>query len=126
VPKTPHDLGEREQATTPAGEMAVTTPDISSSAGQLRIIISQLETSIRETRADIRDLKDHRHADFRWHITILGGGFLLLAGMFIAGYLRLEDRIDPLTKSSIRIETKMDDLLARIPPVPTPPPRISK
>ena len=108
-------------ASTP--EVAITTPDISSGAGQLRIIVSQLDASIKDIRDDIGEIKDHRHSGFRWQVTVLGAGFILLATMFIVGYMRLEDRIDPLSISNTKIETKLDDLLARIPPAVTPAPK---
>jgi len=41
--------------------------------------------------------------------------------MFIVGYLRIEDRIEPLSLSNAKIDTKLQDLLARIPPLPLPP-----
>ena len=118
--KKPHSV-DRGEATTPANEMALTTPDISAGAGQLRIITTQLEASIREIRSDIKDIKEHRHSDFRWLITVFAAGFLALATMFIVGYLRIEDRIEPLSLSNAKIDTKLQDLLARIPPLPLPP-----
>jgi hypothetical protein len=100
----------------------VLPPDISAGTGHLRLIVQELKD-------DIKEIKDNRHSDFIFHVNILGGGFLLLAGMIIASYLLLDsrmsksdDRVNTLTNTSVRIETKLEDLLQRIPPVPTPPP----
>lgn len=50
--------------------------------------------------------------------------------MAIGGYLltenkieKLSDKVDKLVISITRVETKLEDLLARIPPVPTPAPQ---
>jgi hypothetical protein len=104
-------------------DFANVTPDISAGAGQLRLIIQELKN-------DIKDIKDYRHTDFVAHISLLGGSFLLLAGMIIFGYFKLDerigksdDRIHAITNSTTRIDTKLEDLLQRIPPVPTPAPK---
>jgi hypothetical protein len=115
VPNRPQEITE---ATTP-GDGAATTPDISASAAQLRVIVGHLQKNLQETRGDVKDIK----TEFRWLMAGFAVGFLALGGMFIAGYLRLEDRIDPVTISTTRIETKLDDLLARIPPAVTPVPK---
>lgn len=113
---------ERSTLSTPS-DVALTTPDISSGAGPLRLVIGQLDSAIGEIRSDIGNIKDHRHTDFKWLVTIFGLGFVALATMFIVGYMRLEDRLDPLSISNTKIETKLDDLLARIPPAITPVPK---
>jgi hypothetical protein len=58
-----------------------------------------------------------------WHIATFAAGFLILAGAKITAYLRLDDKISDMSKSQVRIETKLDDLIARLPPAPTPIPR---
>ena len=75
------------------------------------------------------DIKSHRHSDFVFHITVLAAGFLVLGGMLIFGYFRLDDRItksddkiNTLTNAVTRINTQLEDLLERIPPVQTPVP----
>jgi hypothetical protein len=84
--------------------------------------------NLSDTQWLVSEIKDHRQSDFRWQFSVLGGGFLILAGMFITGYLRLEDKIirledkiGNLTSNSIRVDTKLEDLLQRIPPIQSQP-----
>ena len=49
-------------------------------------------------------------------------GFLILCGFFITGYIRVEDKSGEMTKTITKIETKLDDLLLRVPPVISPVP----
>lgn len=73
-----------------------------------------------------RNDAQHRK-DFRWTWGGLIAGFLVLAGLFIYGYNRLDDRIDVKTTSLVisitRVETKLDDLSGRLLPPPAPPRR---
>jgi hypothetical protein len=101
---------------------AVPTPDIGAGTGPIRLIVGELKD-------DIRDIKSHRHSDFVYIITVLGGAFLLLSGMLIFGYFRMDDRINKLddkinavTIAITRIDTKLGDLLERIPPPQMPVP----
>jgi hypothetical protein len=71
-----------------------------------------------------------RISDNRWYLGVFGIGFLTLAGLFISGYLlistkfdKVVDEIKPIDRTVIRLEQKLDDLIARIPPVQTPAPR---
>jgi len=40
----------------------------------------------------------------------------------IAAYFKIDDKISDISKASTRIETKLDDLVQRIPPVQAPAP----
>jgi hypothetical protein len=98
-------------------------------AGQARLVVSALEDSFGEIKTDIKEIKAHRHSGFVWVITVFAAGFVALAGLFGFGYFRIDDRferltdkIDKLTASSIRSDTKLEDLLQRIPPAITPAP----
>jgi hypothetical protein len=129
VAREPH-----ERVTTPADEMAVTTP-ISGEAAAARVRIKAVEDSVADIKTDIKEIRNHQHTDFVHTMEIFGTGFLLLAGMLIAAYFiidgkfekvdgkfdKLNERINALSTSNSRIDTKLEDLLARIPPVPTPP-----
>lgn len=106
----------------------ITPPDVSVGAGQIRLVVKPLEEHIREIKDDIKDIKEHRHSDFMITMSIFATGFLLLAGMLIFGYFRLDDKLDTKTKELVdktdameltttKIDTKLDDLLQRIPPV---------
>jgi hypothetical protein len=97
--------------------------DLSAGAAQTRLIIRSLQDSLRDVKVDVQEIKVGVHSDFRLLLKIFGGAFVLLAGMLIFGYFRLEDKISTLNASSIRVDTKLEDLLQRIPPIPTPPKR---
>lgn len=109
-------------------EFANVTPDMSAGIGQLRIVVKTLEEHIREIKDDMKEIKRHRHSDFVLTITIFAAGFLLLAGMLIFGYFRLDDKVftntkevgdkvDALVVTTTKIDTKLEDLLQRIPPL---------
>jgi hypothetical protein len=60
---------------------------------------------------------------------VFGAGFVALVAVFGWGYSRLDDRFtraderrESMEKTLTRIETKLEDLLQRIPPVQTPVP----
>jgi hypothetical protein len=108
--------------------MATTTP-ITGEAAHTRLRIKAVEDSVGEIKADIRDIKNHRHTDFVHIVQALSAGFILLAGALIAAYFIVDNKIDKLSEKisgvstiTTRVDAKLEDLLARIPPVPTPPP----
>jgi hypothetical protein len=92
-------------------------------AGHTQAVVKSLEDSIAEIKTDIRELKNHRHSDFVYLITVFAAGFLLLSGAIGTVYFRLDDKIDRLTQTGIRVDTKLEDLLQRIPPVVAPAPK---
>lgn len=99
-------------------------------ARQTRFIVDAVKEAIAEIRDDVREIKGHRVSDIRWHLAGFAAGFVLLSTMLILGYFRLEDKIGGVSNtvrdvstSITRIETKLDDLIERIPPIPSPPPR---
>jgi hypothetical protein len=111
---------------------------ISSNAAQARVMRDTLEQILRDTVSEIKTevstIKAQAHTDFRNILYIFGTGFVLLAGLAIAVYLksdehisnmvtRLEDHVGTVEKSLVKVETKLDDLLERIPPVPSAVPR---
>lgn len=107
----------------PPRQLANVPPDISSGAAHTRLVV-------QEIKDDIRDIKKEQKTDFKIIAGMVIAGFLILAGMLIAGYFRiddrvtkLEDRVNGLSTTLVRIDTKLEDLLARIPPVPTPVPQ---
>lgn len=113
------------------GQIAETPPaDISQGNAQTRIIIAALEnrlagldSTMTILRSDVTEIRTSVHTDFRLLLFVFGGGFLILAGMLIAGYFRLEDKVSASTQAETRIDTRLEDLLLRIPPVATPVPR---
>src|SRR6185312_7169975 len=84
------------QEGAPPGEMAAVTPDVSGGSGQTRLVIQAIEPTITEIRNEMRDLRNSAQTDFRLVMAAFGAGFLLLGGMLIAGYFRLDDRISKL------------------------------
>jgi hypothetical protein len=79
----------------PPKEMPNVIPDVGGS-GQTRILIDAVKETVAELKSDVKDIKEYRHTDFRWHITIFGSGFLLLAGLALHLYSRLEGNYSPL------------------------------
>jgi hypothetical protein len=84
---------------------------------------------VREFKDDIREIKRDQKIDFRIVIGMFATGFVIIAGMLVFGYFRvddrvikLEDRVNGLNTTLVRIETKLEDLLARMPPAQTAPP----
>jgi hypothetical protein len=91
-------------------------------------------------RKDIREVRSHHRTEFIILLTAFAAAFLILAGMSIGAYRwaredttaditgvngrldKIESRQAPMNDTLIRVDTKLEDLLARIPPTPTPPP----
>jgi hypothetical protein len=73
--------------------------------------------------ANVKEIRDYRYTDLWRHLAAFAAGIVLVVGMLIAGYFKIEDKIQILSTASTRMETKLDDLIARIPPVQTPVPR---
>jgi hypothetical protein len=99
--------------------MANVTPlDVGGVSGHTRILIDAVKENIADLKMDVKDIKSHRFSDLLWHITGLVGVAVVLGSMLIAAYFRLDDKISSLSTQSTRIETKLDDIIARIPPAP--------
>jgi hypothetical protein len=100
------------------------------SAGYARTLLASVDEALKSLRADMRDgrsdirsMSEHirseataRQSEFRFLIGAFAAGFVILAGMLIFGYFRLSDRIEALSSSSVRVETRLDDLAQRLPP----------
>lgn len=100
---TPDDLGP----TTPKPKDLYPTSDI-------RFVMIEVAKLEERVNSLIEDNKAHK-SDFRWTWTGLVAGFLILAGMFIYGYNRLEDKNLDIAKATVAISTKLDDLSQRLP-----------
>jgi hypothetical protein len=98
----------------------VAPPDF---AGQTRILINAIEGTVADLKADVREIRNHRVTDLLWHIGVFAGGFLILASAMIFAYFKIEEKTSALTTVTTRVETKLDDLVARLPPVVAPIPR---
>jgi hypothetical protein len=102
-------------------------------AGHTQAIVKSLENDISAIKDSISAIRDNRHTDFVYLISIFAAGFLLMATLFGFGFFRLDDKFDKLTDklgdktdklnaAGIRSETKLEDLLQRIPPIVAPAP----
>jgi hypothetical protein len=123
-----------QDSVPPAQFPNVPPPDMSGTAAQTRIIakevvqavessLNDVKTNIAEIKSDIKTIKDHRWTDFMWHIAALVACFAVIATAIVTSYFRLEDKIATLSTSNTRLETRLDDLIQRIPPIPTSVPR---
>ena len=118
-----------QEESVPPGQLPNVPPDLPGTA-QTRLLIQTIEDNLKDVKGDIKDIKKYRHSDFVYMIAMLAGGFVLLAGMLIATYFiidskfeKLSEKVDRLSISSTRVDVKLEDLLARIPPVQTPVPQ---
>jgi hypothetical protein len=107
--------------------------DLDKEARQTRMLIDALEKALAEFKEDLKDFRTEARNDIRLLLRGLAGSFIVLAGMIVAAYLllsndtktvrdRMDDRLAALGVSVARIEQKLDDLIARVPPVQSPPP----
>lgn len=119
-----------QQAEVPS-QVATVLP---TGAGHTQAIVKSLEGDISEIKTSINAIRDNRHTDFVYFISIFAAGFLIMAGLFGFGFFRLDDKfekladklndkIEKLSTAGIRSETKLEDLLQRIPPAITPAPK---
>ena len=115
-------MADNQQSISQPTEMANVTP-MGTTSNQTRQIVDAVKDAIAPIEKTVSGIAQGRIDDLWRFIYLFGGGFVLLAGMFITGYIRLSDRIETLEKSSVRVEQKLDDLIARIPPVQTTPRR---
>jgi len=101
----------------PPRSMANVAPIEMAGSGHTRILIDAVKETVAELKTDVHEIRSHRFSDLLWHISGLVALAMVLGGMLIAGYFKIEDRLSNLSTTSTRIETKLDDLIARIPPV---------
>jgi hypothetical protein len=87
--------------------------------GEIRSTIAHLKSGLERQDTDLK-------GDFRWTWGGLALAAVIFMGALVTGYFRLEDRQASLENRLTKIETKLDDMLSRMPPallVPAPPPR---
>jgi len=107
----------------PPKDFANISPQDIAGAGQTRLIVEAVKESVAELRSDVKDIRSHRFSDLKWYICSLAAGVVLLGGMMIAAYFRLEDKISDISTGLTRVETKLDDLAKRFQPALTPAPK---
>jgi hypothetical protein len=110
-----------QEATTPTS-MANVTPMDSGSA-QSRQIVDAVRATVATLETDVKAIRDYRYTDLLLHIGAFTGGIILVVSLILHLYSKLDDRIQALSTTSTRVDTKLEDLLQRIPPIPTPPRR---
>jgi hypothetical protein len=106
----------------------------------VRAVQEAVEGSVGHLRTEIGKVQTHARSDLKWTLAALAAGFVLLGGMMFEAYhwvdehittaaFRLEDKLSKtddkvgtLGINQARTDQKLQDLLERIPPVPTPPP----
>jgi hypothetical protein len=110
------------QEAGPPIETANVTPMDSGSA-QTRQIVEAVKASVAGLTSDVKEIRNYRYTDLLLHIGAFAAGIVLVVTMMVAAYFKLEDKIQTLSTATTRVDTKLEDLLLRIPPVPTPAPR---
>jgi hypothetical protein len=90
---------------------------------QTRIIVEAVKATVSTLESNVKEIRDYRYTDLWRHLAAFGAGVVLVMTALVTAYFKLDDKISGLSTSNTRIETKLDDLIARIPPVPTAPPR---
>jgi hypothetical protein len=117
------------QEAGPPTETANVTP-IDPGTAQTRQIVDAVKATVAGLQDDVKDIRNYRYTDLLLHIGAFAGGIVLVVGMIITVYLRLDDKIlglsekmQGLSTSQTRIDAKLEDLLQRIPPVQSPAPR---
>ncbi len=108
-------MASSQDAEPPRQFPNVPPPDMSVAAAQTRLIAKEV---VQAVEFSVHDL-----TDFMWHLAALIAALVIIGTGMVSAYFRLEDKIAALSTASTRIETKLDDLLARIPPVQPPAPR---
>ena len=100
----------RPQESGPPTSLPNVTPD-AASGGQTRLLYETFKETLSELKTDVREIRGHRVPDLVLLCSAVVGTFVILGGMLIFGYFKLEAKIDDLSTSLTRIETKLDDAL---------------
>jgi hypothetical protein len=113
-------VANNEQEAQPPREMANVAPFDMAGAGQTRLIVEAVKESVADLKLDVKEIKNYRHGDLFKYLSAIAAAVVLLGGMMTAVYFKVEDKIHELSTSTTRIETKLEDLLQRIPAVVAP------
>jgi hypothetical protein len=112
----------QDQEATPPTNMANVTP-MDSGTAQTRQIVEAVKASVSGLASDVKEIRNYRYTDLLLHIGAFAGGIIIVVTLVLNVYSRLDDKIQNLSTTSTRVDTKLEDLLQRIPPVPTSPAR---
>jgi hypothetical protein len=98
------------QESGPPPSVANVTPD-QTSGGQTRLLYETFKETLSDLKTDVREIRGHRVPDLVLVCSAIVGTFVLLGGMLIFGYFRLEAKIEDLSTTLTRVETKLDDAI---------------
>jgi len=95
--------------------------------------LTEVACGVRQMNDSLAEMKVNTRSDHRFVLKIFGSGFVLICTFVIGGFLwlsdrfensslRVSDKIENLNVRSQRVDTKLEDLLARIPPIQNPVP----
>ena len=110
-----------DDAGPPPSQANVTPMD--AGTAQTRQIVDAVKASVASLHLEVKEIRDYRYTDLWRHLAAFAAGIVLIVGMMIAVYFKIEDKLQALSTTPTRLETKLDDLIARIPPVQAPVPR---
>jgi hypothetical protein len=121
--------------------------DLNRHAAQTRELVRALREELGGIRQELSEIKSHARTDHFRVLGALAAGFIVLLTGFAVGYMRVDDKIDRVSEkvedkfdklsdrlggidgklstdqgAFVRVQTQLDDLIARIPPVQSPPP----
>ena len=91
------------------GDMEIRVARLESDVEHIKTDVADIKIDLREMRKSFKeDMSEFRReirgdmagmrSDFRWLMTGGATAFVVLAGMFITGYIRLESAIQAITK----------------------------
>ncbi len=67
--------------------------EIRTELGELRGEITQVRGDITQVRGEIAQVRIDMRSDFRWLLGVFGGGFALLLGTMLSGFLWIADKL---------------------------------
>ncbi|HEY1981099.1 MAG TPA: hypothetical protein VGH13_13525 [Xanthobacteraceae bacterium] len=92
------------------------------SSAQTRQIVEAVRDTVSGLTSDVKAIRDYRYTDLLLHIGAFAAGIILVVTLILNVYSRLDDKIQTLSTLTTRADTKLEDLLQRIPPVQAPAP----
>jgi hypothetical protein len=85
---------------------------------QMQKTLGELSARVDGLKSTVENHEQTFRVDFRWTWTGLAVATILLMSALIFGYFKLDDRQSTLSTGFTKIETKMDDMLLRLPAPP--------
>lgn len=82
---------------------------LDSRVAKLEAAVEHIQSDVGEIKGDLRQIRQDMRGDFRWTWAGMATMFVLLAGLAITGYLRLDDRL-------LSINNNISDLAISVAP----------